>query len=141
MRSATARRVPEPDRLGSKCEQLGAARDLIELAQIVEEQLWPLTVSEVGAEGRIRSTISQQAVGNAAIGQLSNLLLNGLQRRLYPGARGQLKAQWKQRREPADRTRQVEIVANILATMSFQFNQERAAACALLQRHGECRQQ
>ena len=141
MRSAPARSVPGPGRLGSKCEELGAARDLIELAQIVEEQLWPFAVREVGAQGRIRSTISQQAVGQTAIRHLSNLLFDGLQRRLCAGARRQLEAQRKQRCEPADGPRQVEIVANILAAMAFQFDQERPAARAPLQRHGECRQQ
>src|SRR5262249_4865380 len=124
MCSAPARGVPGPGSLRSKCEELGAARDLIELAEIVEEQLRSFAVCEVGARARIPATISQQAVGQTAIRHLSNLLFDGLQRRLCPGARCQLEAQRKQRCEPADRARQIKIVADMLAAMAFQLNQE-----------------
>src|SRR5215813_12851660 len=55
MRSVSARGVPGPGCLGSKCKELGAARDLIELAQIVEEQLRSFAVRGIGAQRRIPS--------------------------------------------------------------------------------------
>ncbi|CAE6851991.1 hypothetical protein LMG22931_07737 [Paraburkholderia nemoris] len=44
-------------------------------------------------------------------------------------------------REPADRTRQVDVIEDVLAAMAFEFHQHPWLRTALRQRTGECGQQ
>src|SRR6201999_516965 len=111
--------MPRTTRFAGKSKELGFRQNLVELAQVIEDDGWFGTALEVP----ISAEIPQDAVADAALRDPPELFLDGLQsfaRPPYVSRGGKLQGYREDGSEPAHRSGQIHILKEIFAPVAFE---------------------
>ena len=111
------------DRLLGGAKEAILGQRLIDLTKVVEADLSVGNGLKLSGKCGIVAEVTQQAIADAALGELPKLLFDRLERRAGVGVRVKIEQHRVECSEPADRARQIHVVKEIFPAMAFKVDE------------------